>query len=73
MTMTGKDFDAIAEAVAEAKRDVQYYLGEPDLSVALDALQTVTRELSTACARRYKGGYGFNRQNFVTACGFEDS
>lgn len=70
MTMSKQDFQAIADAVAEAKRSVLWY-GDPRTEhIRLEALNTVTKELATACARQYKGGYGFNRQKFVQACGF---
>lgn len=75
MSMTKKDFQEIADAVEEAKRIVEYTYaeGSDQRNVALGALIHATRELSTACARQYKGGYGFNRQRFVDACGFEDA
>jgi hypothetical protein len=75
MAMTKKDFQEIADAMAEAKRRVTYSRedGTASQAVALKALEDATRELATACARQYKGGYGFQRQTFVRACGFEDA
>lgn len=73
--MTKADFEEIAEAVAEAKRRVEYGT-EADSgtrSAALTALQMAAAELATACARRYKGGYGFARQKFVEAAGFPEA
>lgn len=73
MTMTSKDFGAIAEAIAEAKRTVQYSsTSKMAENAGLKALEAATRELATACHAQYKGGYGFNRQRFVTAAGFPD-
>lgn len=65
MAMTRKDFQAIADAVAHAKS----WLDEDDQR-GHDALASVTRELAAACARQYRGGYGFNRSRFLEACGF---
>jgi hypothetical protein len=73
MAMTGKDFNAIAEAIADAKRACEYqYAHGPQRSRALFALERATKELATACAQQYRGGYGFNRGRFVTACGFPE-
>lgn len=72
MPMTGKDLDAIAEAVEEAKRTALYNLPDDDKETAMVALEIVTRELSTVCARQYKGAYGFKRGKFVEACGFPE-
>lgn len=69
--MTKADFQAVASAVNEAKRQVDYYSGGSANATA--ALERVTRELATACASRHKGGYGFKRQAFVEACGFPES
>lgn len=74
MSMSKSDFQEIADAVAEAKRRIVYgSTSKMAENAGLRALETATRELSTACARQYKGGYGFNRQRFVSACGFEDA
>ena len=75
MAMTKKDFQEIADAVAEAKRVCEYTMaeGSPQREERYMALMHVTRELATACARQYKGGYGFNRQRFVDACGFPEA
>ena len=74
MSITKKDFEAIAEAVAEAKRVVEYTWADGDVNrvVGLNALEVATRELATACASRYEGGLGFKRQRFVEACGFPE-
>lgn len=78
--MTSRDFQEIADAIMEAKRRVQYGVGlqmNEDATArqdaALTALQTATQELATACWSRYKGGYSFNRQKFVEACGFPEA
>jgi hypothetical protein len=63
--MSKKDFWAIADAVAEAKR----WTDEDDAQ-GLAALGAVSRQLASACARQYRGGYGFNRPLFLEACGF---
>jgi len=75
MPMTKADFQEIADAVAEAKRDVEYSLPpQYDHKAALRALEFATKELATACARRRKTGAGaFNRQRFVDACGFPEA
>jgi hypothetical protein len=77
MPMTKADFAEIAEAVAEAKRVIEYhYRADTDnrpMRLEMSALETATKELATACARRYKGAYGFNRSKFVEACGFPDA
>lgn len=72
--MTKSDFQEMADAVAEAKRYVQYGSSSKMVeNASMNALEIVTRELATACARQYKGGYGFNRDKFVTACGFPEA
>lgn len=68
MTMSKRDFEAIADAVATAKSWL-----DPDDQPGHDALASVTRQLAGACARRYQGGYGFNRARFVTACGYPET
>lgn len=73
MTMAKADFQEIADAVAEAKRRVEWSFFGNQRESALAALTSATSELATACARRYKGGYGFNRQKFVDACGFPEA
>ena len=74
MTMSKADFQEIADAVAEAKRDVEHYSpSKMAENAGIRALEFATRELATACARQYKGGYGFNRQRFVNACGFPEA
>lgn len=67
MTMSKKDFEAIAGAVAETKRWVA-----EDNGAALAVLGVAARQLAYACAARYRGGYGFNRSRFMEACGFPD-
>lgn len=71
--MTKADFQEIADAVAEAKRVAEYEMTSEFQRGQLYALESVTKELATACARRYKGGYGFKRQKFVDACGFPEA
>lgn len=73
MSMTKKDFQEIADAVAEAKRRVESSNSTVVAESGLWALEVATRELSTACAHQYKGGYGFNRSRFVNACGFPEA
>jgi len=75
MAMTKADFEAIAEAMAEAKRVIEYNRepGSDQYIAGMTALDIATRELATACARQYKGGMGFNRQRFVDACGFPEA
>ncbi|MFF9265854.1 hypothetical protein [Streptomyces longwoodensis] len=65
--MTRRDFQAIADAVAEARRWT-----DDTNTEALDALGAVARQLAAACARQYRGGYGFNRPRFLEACGFPE-
>lgn len=78
--MTKADFEEIAAAIAEAKRVIDYAYADASSQdqwtmqdAALAALETATKELATACARRYKGGYGFKRQAFVEAAGFPEA
>lgn len=74
MTMTKSDFEAVAEAINEAKRRVYWLLrNEKDLTVALVTLEMATTELATACHSRYRGAYSFNRTKFVIACGFPEA
>jgi hypothetical protein len=73
MAMSKKDFEAMALAMAEAKRDAQY--DNPDATpeeteAAMRALELASRRLAAACAGQYKGGYGFNRTRFLEWCGF---
>lgn len=73
MGMSRDDYQEIADAVQEAKRRVDYY-SEVDTAQAIAALEIVTKELATACARRRKNGAGsFNRAKFVEACGFPEA
>lgn len=65
MAMSKADFWAIANAVAHTKSWL-----EDDDEAGHAALASVTRELANACARQYRGGYGFNRPRFLEACGF---
>jgi hypothetical protein len=67
MAMSKKDFWAIANAVADTKRWVA-----EDNGAALAVLGVAARQLASACARQYRGGYGFNRSKFLEACGFPD-
>lgn len=71
MSMTKKDFQAMADAVAYARRNVTYAFDDNTASQAsaLAALDAVSEQLATACAGQYKGGYGFNRSRFLEACG----
>jgi len=73
--MTKKDFQEIADAVAESRRMIEYAWkdGTASRAAALTALEVAAKQLATACARQYKGGYGFNRQRFVDACGFPEA
>lgn len=75
MAMTKRDFQTVADAIEEAKRTIKYtYSNSPaNATTAEYALGVATRELATACARQYNGGYGFKRQTFVEACGFPDA
>ncbi len=73
MAMTKADFTEIADAVAEARRVVEFYSSGQERAFKLSALETVTKELATACARQYRGGYGFKRDTFVEACGFPEA
>lgn len=68
MAMSRADFQAIADAVAGAKGWL-----DADDTAGHDALASVTRQLAHACARQYRGGYGFNRPRFLEACGFPDA
>lgn len=63
--MSRKDFQAIADAVADTKR----WLEDSD-EAGHAALASAARQLASACARRYQGGYGFNRARFLDACGY---
>ena len=70
MAMTQKDFEAVAEAVAEARRMLTYYKNDrsPNAELHEVAMDMVAEELATACARQYRGAYGFNRERFLEAC-----
>lgn len=65
MSMTQKDFEAMADAVRRAKS----YLEEDD-DAGREALNIAARQLAGACAQQYRGSYGFNRAKFLDACGF---
>jgi hypothetical protein len=79
MAMTSSDFEAMAEAMAEAKRYITYATPGESMTattvrnIQLEALETAVKELATACAGRYRGSYGFKRQRFVEACGFPEA
>lgn len=71
--MSKVDFEAMASALAEAKRDVTY--DNPDATpeeteVAMRALELAARRIAAACAGQYRGGYGFNRSKFMEWSGF---
>lgn len=73
MSMSKRDSEAMARAMAEAGRDVTY--DNPDATpeereAATRALELASRRLAEACAGQYKGGYGFNRSKFLEWCGF---
>lgn len=73
MAMTKRDFEAMADAIKTAKSDAQYDNpdGTPEeLEAANRALELAARRLADACARQYKGGYGFKRTKFLEWCGF---
>ena len=53
----------MAEAMATARR---YCSGDPQADATLDI---ASARLADACARQYKGAYGFDRQRFLKACG----
>jgi len=69
MAMSKADFEEIAAAVAATKS----WTDDGPEGAAHGALKEVTRALAGACARRYTGGYGFNRARFLEACGFPDA
>lgn len=73
MSMTKRDFEAMASAVREARRDFDLALTEGSYSWVSGqaALDTVAEKLATACAEQYRGGYGFNRGRFLEACGVD--
>lgn len=73
MTMSKRDFEAMANAMSAAKDDARY--DNPDATpeeseAATRALELAARRLADACAGQYKGGYGFNRSKFLEWCGF---
>jgi hypothetical protein len=73
MAMTKADFQAMAEAISDAKDDTEYSMpdGTPEeREAALKALQFAAERLATACRGQYKGGYGFDRAKFLDVCGF---
>lgn len=71
MTMTKRDFEAMAEAIKDSVREVNYSFtqGTASHASAMAALGVAAEKLATACAQQYKGGYGFNRARFLEACG----
>lgn len=75
MAMTKADFQEIAGAVREARDSVDrnFREGTASWASATAALDAASERLASACARRYKGGYGFNRSRFLEACGVEDT
>lgn len=77
MAMTQRDFEAMAEAMVEAKQEIVTAYEKSGASnyiphYALRPLETATRKLADACARQYKGAYSFNRDRFYEACGFPE-
>jgi hypothetical protein len=72
MPMSKKDFWAMANAMSDAKRDLEIATdpGTPERDSAMHALDMASRRLATACAEQYRGGYGFDRHKFMDACGF---
>ena len=72
MAMSKKDFEAMATALADAKRDAEYATEEnsPERAAAMHALEMAARRVATACAEQYSGGYGFNRSKFLDWSGF---
>lgn len=73
MAMTKADFQAMADAMALARRYVTYAFddGTASQASALAALDTASERLATACAGQYKGGYQFDRGRFLRACGMD--
>lgn len=65
MAMSKADFWAVANAIADTKR----WTDDTDVQ-GLAALASASRALASACARQYRGGYGFDRHKFLDACGF---
>lgn len=61
--MTKKDFQAMADAVQEARRQ----------SKPLDhaTIDFVAIKLADACAAQYNGAYSFKRGKFLAACGVQ--
>lgn len=76
MAMTKKDFEAMATALADAKRDVLY--DNPDATpeeseAAMRALELAVHRIAAACAgQRRPGGLPFNRHKFLDWAGFGD-
>lgn len=74
MSMSKADFQEVANAIQEAKLTVQYTApSKMAENAGMRALETAAKELASACARQYKGGYGFNRSRFVEAAGFPEA
>ena len=72
MAMTQRDFEAMAEAMATSKQVIEAEMTGLTRENALTALDVAAGELATACARQYRGAYGFNRSKFMAACGFPE-
>ena len=75
MAMTKKDFEAMATALADAKRDAEFATDPdtPERAAAMHALDMAARRIATACAeQRRPGGLPFNRPKFLDWAGFGD-
>lgn len=73
MSMTKKDYEVIAEAIADARRRMRSAFEEGTaLYVAADtAMDTVADTIGKALAARYRGGYSFKWSRWDEATGTE--
>lgn len=75
MSMSKVDFEAMATALADAKRDAEFATdpGTPQRDAAMHALDMAARRIATACAgQKRPGGLPFNRPKFMDWAGFGD-
>lgn len=73
MSMTEKDFEAIAAAIQKADDYVFSYLTLDEYGGATIGLGLAAMLLATVCEEQYKGNGRFDREKFLEATGIPEA
>lgn len=73
MAFTNRHYQTVAEAMAEARRHIEFSDAPADRkAAALLGVEIATTHLADALAAHHRGDYSFKRGRFLAAAGFPE-